>query len=451
MEMDIEAYALGSIMLMRSKFEVSDVLDILKPEYFTVDKNKSIYEAIKAANAEGQTPETVTVWTFLKRLGHKIEPAYLTGLTQHIATDAKAEFYSKLLAEKWYGRETKKILEDSAKKLNRDMDAGEVETIKTETVRALEKLDLWGGIKLVDYPAELERMEENMERRDGKLDGYSWGLIDLDSWTGGIEPGKLYVIGALKKAGKTRFAIFLRKILYKQGIATPFLSLEVPPYEVAKLTMSAFTGIEDLKFRAQSKISPEEKAKYYAIKKKINFDLLPTECIAGIEIPEVLQRIRYYSKRYPKCVVILDYVQRIEHDENNQAIKLEKYSRQIADTVRKTKTGLLLLSQLKNLAEEKSREPGTGDLKGSGGIGEAADAILILDNIYRRTEEEGDKNKMTIKIEQRYGDKGRVNIITDLSKCSFKNGFTKDFPEGFEGRPVDNRYNNDKEIEDGII
>ena len=57
----------------------------------------------------------------------------------------------------------------------------------------------------------------------------------------------------------------------------------------------------------------------------------------------------------------------------------------------------------------------------SGGIGEAADAILLFDNLYRRTKNENDKNKIDLYIEQRYGDSGKIELWSDLGSCRFNN------------------------------
>mgnify|MGYP000853816410 FL=1 len=57
----------------------------------------------------------------------------------------------------------------------------------------------------------------------------------------------------------------------------------------------------------------------------------------------------------------------------------------------------------------------------SGGIGEAADVIFLFDNIYRRTKNETDKNKIDIYIEQRHGDSGKAELYADLGSCNFRN------------------------------
>ena len=69
--------------------------------------------------------------------------------------------------------------------------------------------------------------------------------------------------------------------------------------------------------------------------------------------------------------------------------------------------------------------PNMGHLIGSGGIGEAADVIFLFDNIYRRTKNETDKNKIDIYIEQRHGDSGKAELYADLGSCNFRNLATR--------------------------
>ena len=95
-------------------------------------------------------------------------------------------------------------------------------------------------------------------------------------------------------------------------------------------------------------------------------------------------------------MVFIDYIQRIDHDRNRQAQQLEDISVRIADSARLNNIAVVLLSQLNVQGEREI--PSIAHLKGSGGIGEAADTVLLLDNLYRRTKREADKNKINIYI-----------------------------------------------------
>ena len=117
--------------------------------------------------------------------------------------------------------------------------------------------------------------------------------------------------------------------------------------------------------------------------------------------------------------MFIDYLQRIDHDRNRQAQQLEDISTRIADSARLNNIAIVLLSQLNVQGEREI--PSIAHLKGSGGIGEAADTVLLLDNLYRRTKQEADKNKININIEQRYGDSGTQSIQCDLGCIQFRN------------------------------
>ena len=117
-------------------------------------------------------------------------------------------------------------------------------------------------------------------------------------------------------------------------------------------------------------------------------------------------------------VICIDYIQRISHNRNNQAQELEDISIKLADAARQL-----------NAAGEREI-PNMGHLKGSGGIGESADTILLLDNLYRRTKKDDDKNRIDIYIEQRHGDSGVLKIQSDLGSCQFRNLLPEATPDG---------------------
>jgi replicative DNA helicase len=191
----------------------------------------------------------------------------------------------------------------------------------------------------------------------------------------------------------------------------------MPGYEVTKLHYSRFTQIQDTHFRAIGFMSNEEKFRYERVKKEIDWSLLSTECISGITINQILQRLRLYQRIYKHPVVFIDYLQRIKHNRDRQAQELEEISNMIADATRMYEIPIILLAQLSNLAERETVS--IGHLKGSGGIGEAADMILLLDNIYRKSKQDTDKGKFEITIEQRYGDSGIIKCTSDLGTCTF--------------------------------
>lgn len=86
----------------------------------------------------------------------------------------------------------------------------------------------------------------------------------------------------------------------------------------------------------------------------------------------------------------------------------------------------------------------------SGGIGEAADAILLLSNVYRKTKLDADKGRFEILIEQRYGDSGIIKCTADLGTSTFADSIAvpADFRQETKFIPEDPReagFWNDKD------
>jgi replicative DNA helicase len=450
MQKDIEQKLLGEMLITGLSDEVADAaMDIMREEFFTIDENKKLFQVIKSLWIERVKADTVAVYTRSKEMGYNVNLAYVSELSRNIASTANMDHTAKILAERWYKRSMKERLEKAAKEINIDMDVDALDVIKLKIIEDLGKLDIMGGVTLMDLPKAFKYLDKNIESTEQKIEGYSWGLLELDELTSGIRLPTMVVVGALKKAGKTRFAIFLRRVLFEQGVVSPFLSMEVPPYELTKLTMASFMNVNDIKFRP-GMMSIEEKKKYYSTKAIMLKEFekkLPTECISGLSIVQVIKRIKYFAKRYPRCVIIIDYMQRIEHNEKIQAQEFERFARQIADVTRKLGVAVILLSQLRNEADSPDITPSVSHLKGSGGIAEAADIILILDNIARRTKDEEKKKDMDIYVEQRYGEPKTIHVGVDLGRCAFLNSFAKNEPQ-LEGRLLeDKRYS----IEDNTI
>jgi len=147
-------------------------------------------------------------------------------------------------------------------------------------------------------------------------------------------------------------------------------------------------------------------------------DLLNIECNSGLSLSEVYQRMRLFSKMGAK-VVFIDFFQRIIHNINNKVNELENIAQRLADASREFNIAIFILSQLSNLAERET--PSISHLKGTGGLGEAADTIMILDNVFRRTQDERYRNRIDCEVTQRYGESGKISLYADLGKSYFSN------------------------------
>lgn len=438
--MEIEKAVLGGFFVLDNYDEQINYYLDLKAEYFTdVNSNhRNYYNAIGSVLMNKKIVDMLCVYNLCKN-EYWFNPAELSGLSDAVSSSANMKYHIAILKERNYKKRIEILINKELSELKKCENADDTESLKDRLIANLSGIELEIGSKFEDLKKYEKLIKENITSNK-PIEGYAWGhnevgktLTSIDNYTSGIMKPRMIIVGGLKKSGKTRFLINTRKSLYHQNIVTPFISMEMPGYEVTKLTMSAFSDVNDIMLRSNTFLNSEQKGKL--LNMKINYDLMPTECSSGLDKFQILSRIRKYAKLYPGCVVMIDYLQRIKHDRNRQAFELEEISNMIADATRTYNVTVILLSQLSNASEDNI--PSVGHLKGSGGIGESADIILLIDNVFRRTKRDSDRNKTDIYIEQRYGDAGKVELYSDLGICLYKD------PTAFDN--INNNYYNREE------
>ncbi len=413
MENKIEKIVLGEMLYFNNLQRAIDVLTNMESDLFLNEKNRLIFDNISKLVLQGTKPDSFSLMTAMQDKISYTEVSEISGLAY---SDAEIEIHIEKLKELKYKRIVLEIIAKYGKEIKLGSFGKDIDELKNFLISDLSAISISEKSEFIKISEYKQKIIEHLGTNKS-IEGYSWGINDLDAWTSGIVIPRIYVIGGLKKSGKTRFVIHCLTKLHDSKVPTAFLSMEMPGYEITKLLHASFTGLNDLRFRSSSLLSKEERYQFDNV--QINEALLGIECQSGLGLNQVLTRIKRYAKMGYK-IIFIDYIQRIKHGINKEAQELEHISTQIADSARLNNIAIVLLSQLNVNAENPHEPPNIGNLKGSGGIGEAADTILLFDNLYRRTKSESDKNKINIYLEQRYGDSGKLTLMADLGACRFR-------------------------------
>lgn len=420
LQMELEKRIIGAMLNLENRDEQLYFISFIgNSKHFTISKHQEIIEAFSRLSiAEMVTVDQLKLAMYLKKYHKEISEIN----SAHIS-NAFLENDIRTLILRFRHKELINQISTDMKELTESVTLSEIEKAKSQMIINLSGNLIDSESKFLDYRKMETLLMDNLKKeKQSKIDGYSFGISDLDVITNGILTPKLYTIGALKKAGKTRFVIQTIRELIKQGIPTAFLSLEVPEYEVYKMLKASFIGMDDSQLRSGNLnyLSKDDVEKLKGV--AFNPDDLMIECNNGLNLSDILKRIRKYSQLGSK-VIFIDFFQRITHDIKNKVNELEEIAQRLADTTREYDIALFMLSQLSNLAEKET--PSLSHLKGTGGLAEASDTIMILDNVYRRTRDERFKDRIDIEITQRYGESGNLSIYADLGKCAFNNYYKK--------------------------
>lgn len=415
MNENYEKIVLGLFLQPESLEAKANFISELSPTHFDSQIHKTVFQIIREFIQQRVNPDTINVYLKGKEIDKNVTAVFISGLTDYfyVSFDRLGE-YIRILKIISYKREVASVLRDTEMSLEEEILPDNIDKIVHKAIAELSGIELEGKSSFVSLEDMKVKIDEQINSPK-TIEGYSWGINKLDLYTSGIIAPRVYVLGGLKKGGKTRFMINTLHSLHEQQIPSGIIELEVPPYEFTKLLVSRFSEINDAYLRNSAFIKPEEKQRLDNL--EINWGFFGLECHAGLKIHQIINRIRRMANLGYK-VIFLDFLQRIPHDPNRQAQLLEKYSNELADAARNYNVALILLSQYNALSEKEA--PTMASLKGSGGIGEAADCILLMDNIYRRTKNEETKGDFDIIIEQRYGDSGTINLKAELGKSLFR-------------------------------
>ena len=430
-QFETENFIIGEFLLLESKEKQLEILcEMDEPNLFLDERNNKLIASFSKILMCGQKVDVVTAYEPMKDELLATDLHLLTNKAWHFVKHIHKHIneHISILKKSKYKRELIKKIKKQLESIQDSTFLDDINTEKNKLIAELTSLSIADTSEFINLAELKEKISQQLDSKKD-IEGYSWGISDLDTWTSGIVTPRLYVIGGLKKSCKTRFTVFTITELYKQDIPIAFLSMEMPAYEVTKMLCATLLKMDELRLRSSSILRDDERQKFENL--ELNQSLLGIECKPGLRIEGVLSRIRSYSKLGYK-VIFIDYLQRISHNRNNQAQELEDISIKIADSARANNISIILLSQLNALAEREVPTP--AHLKGSGGIGESADTILLMDNIYRRTKKE--KGKIDVYIESRYGDSGRLSLHADLGSCQFSNYGTDDTK--YQNQPIEN-------------
>lgn len=270
----------------------------------------------------------------------------------------------------------------------------------------------------------------------------SCGIPDLDKHLPmrGLAPGALYVLAGRTGQGKTLMGSALASKMSSQGEGTQYYSLEVPSKEIAARVICERLGSKGPTYgQVLSGHTTENELEAYlwaagqAKKEPLRLDDTPSLSMADIlvESRKFADRLDKQGKRLR--LVLIDHAMLVKPSSRYQGNKVNELG-EIANSAKvmaKTlECTVMLCCQLgRDVEKREDKRPQLSDLRASGEIEEAADAVLMLyrehyyatrTEAFRRgdqgaqDEAEAVRNNLEIGIEKsRQGQTGRVNLWCD--------------------------------------
>lgn len=383
---ELERSILGAMILFP---EVVDVAwDHLNVNSFVNPANRTVFEVISEIEKEGKRADSPTLLNALRERG-KLEDiggaTYLMVLMDGACVQSYAEQHAKILGQKQQLRNFVEHLE---------LIKQESKGVTTEEIP--EKIEKWQQKvltvgRMADTPVfEIEQVvgaayQEIEEIKAGKRKlGYSWGLPTLDEKVF-IRKGGIYCIAGLKKSGKSKFLLFTIYNLLMQKVPVLFFSLEMSKVKIGNWLLALASEI-DTRQLLTTGLGEERWEKVQGARKWLGKFPLTVVVEPSMTIAKVLSIARRWRMRAGEDgVIALDFLQLMDIERErgqNEASAIKNVAYGLARIAKSLDVPLLFTAQLRNEAE-KHKHPNLSFLEGSGGIAQASEAIIILNNVRR--------------------------------------------------------------------
>lgn len=393
-----QSSVLGS-MLISPKI-VGDVMAVLRPEDFTEDLGRAVFEAIRDLFAAGDKIDPVTV---LNRMGAP-DPArrkYVLALMDKTPTAANYREYMGIVREQSRLRAIQSVaveligagttLEQARKLVGRldglMVDRPEVECLSMEQ-------------GLLDFCADLERKPEYLP----------WGIDFLDEGLT-AEPSDYIVIGGYPSDGKTALALSLAYTQAKTR-RVGFFSLETKTSKLFSRIISTAAKISNSRIKHRT-LTDED---YGALEHKadeVRRRSLELVRSSSMTVEDVASYTR--SRRYQ--IIYIDYLSLLVAPGRTEYEQVTYISKALHRLAQDTGVTVIALSQLSRPDSGKVKPPTLASLRSSGQIEQDADIVLF---IYREEPGRLRSRRILSVAKNKEGETGLIPLLFNGETQTFR-------------------------------
>ncbi len=382
--MESEKAVLGGVFLKPEVF--SDVVEILRPEYFYRNAYKTIFESMLELYGKSEVIDPILIMESLKKNGKFDEVGgekILFEIIEDTPTAANILNYANIVKEKSIlrklGEVGTKIVElayEGYEEVDTILDKAEGLIFKiAETKTSKDILDIKDIIEL-----EFERLQKASENK-GETTGISSGFKNYDAMTNGFHPSDLIILAARPAMGKTALALNLAlnaAVTSKKGVL--IFSLEMGTSQLLQRLLAVESGVPLQKVR-NGFLQEEEWGKLGIASGRLagaNISIADTPNVNVLEIRAIARRLKAANKL---DMIVIDYLQLINGSgkSDNRQQEISDISRSLKGIARELDIPVIALSQLSRAPELRAdRRPMLSDLRESGAIEQDADIVLFL-------------------------------------------------------------------------
>lgn len=424
-DINAEQSVIGSLLLSGTPNSAShrffaETLEtgIVAAEYYR-PAHATIHRTICELQTAGEPIDPVTVAAKLTERGELARiggPSYLHACVQAVPTAANGPHYAEIVRAKAYRRS---VIESAQSILeyaySEEGDEDEVRSLVEQQLTdiiagtpGLSEAPPTVGDLYLDFVADLEDIQ------DGKRMGLTYGFLDLDMITSGMQPGNVTVIAAQSGVGKSTLALNAAVAAAKTGAKTMFSSLEMSGTELMQKIAAAEGKIALHHLTHEGGLTPEGWETVRRLGPEL-FQELPLRVYRpdGASLADIASAARACARDDGLDLLVLDYLQLVEVEQSRSVTReqaVASVSRGLKNLSVQLGCHVIALSQLND----------DGLMRESRAIKNDASVVLKVERPDMDEPESPRAGEVDLVIEKnRFGPTGRVTVAAQLHYSRF--------------------------------
>lgn len=418
-DVESEQAVIGS--MLTDKEAVSAAIEVLKPEDFYREDNRTIFEAILNLYGRSEPIDIITLKSELSSMG-KFEAVggleYIAELPDKVPTTANVEQYIKIVEEK-------SVLRNLIKTANEIITLGYDQTQEVDGIidgaekkifEVMQKKNQKGYTPIKDILVETFTELEQLYNQKQRITGIPTGFSDLDFRTSGLHNSDLILVAARPAMGKSAFALNIAtNAAVRAKVPVAIFSLEMSKEQMTSRILCSEAMVDSNKVRT-GKIDDEEWSKLAAASGELSEANIYIDDTPDISIMEIRAKCRKMKIEKNIGLVVIDYLQLVQGSGKrggSREQEIAEISRSLKILAKEINVPVIALSQLSRAPEQRpDHRPMLSDLRESGSIEQDADIVMFLyrDDYYNEDSEKKNIAEVIL-AKHRAGSTGTVELL----------------------------------------
>jgi replicative DNA helicase len=427
---EAEQSLLGTILLQDKS--IINIAEILSPEDFYRDANKTIYQAMLDLFEKREPHDLITVTNLLQernKLNETGGAAYLASLTDIIPFAGTLVHHAEIIRKKSILRQLIRTTSEVAARCydtQDDIDAlvDEAERIIFNIAQSKNKQGFQPMSAII--PKAFDRITRLFDRKE-HITGVATGYEQFDRITAGLQPSDLIILAGRPSMGKTALAMNMAQhAALVEKIPVAVFSLEMSMEQLALRMLCSVGQIDSQRIRT-GRLLDTDWPKLTRATGMLTESPIHIDDTAGITVLEMRAKARRLKSEHNIGMVIVDYLQLMQGraKSENRVQEISEISRSLKAMAKELDVPVIALSQLnRSLESRPDKRPMLSDLRESGAIEQDADVIVFIyrDEVYNKAEDNPNIGIAEIIIgKQRNGPTGTVRMTFLKEYTKFEN------------------------------